>query len=223
MMKEAAETLVPKSPASCGSIGSTQRREIPALNAASARSRIASRGLASLGRKPLDAPGTVHAAAGARIEQAVVQAIRASLPELDLARRYAIAAPVRRARRRIAVAAARLGHRGLQRSTRRNALALRRGPGGKARTQRATREICIGIVRLDALHGAVDAHLALELGPDEDQAGGAACLELARLAAAVVRVEDEAGAFDAFQEHDAGRRRPGGIDRGERHRIGQRQ
>src|SRR5438105_342131 len=99
MMKEAAETLVPKSPASCGSIGSTQRREIPALNAASARSRIASRGLASLGRKPLDAPGTVHAAAAAGIEQAVVQAIRASLPELDRSPGYAVAAPVLRAQR----------------------------------------------------------------------------------------------------------------------------
>src|SRR5258708_34608791 len=94
MMKEAAETLVSKSAASCGSIGSTQRSEIPELNAASARSRIASRGAASLGRKPLDLPPTV--ALG--IEQTVVQAIRASLPELDLTRRYAITAPVRRAR-----------------------------------------------------------------------------------------------------------------------------
>src|SRR5258706_5290880 len=161
MMKEAAETLVPKSAASCGSIGSTQRSEIPELNAASARSRIASRAVASLGRKPLDLPPTV--ALG--IEQTVVQAIRASLPELDRARYYAIPAPMRWARRRIAVAAARLRHRRLDRSTRRNALALRRGPGGKARAQRARCEICIGIVRVDALHGAVDAHLALELRP----------------------------------------------------------
>src|SRR5258706_6806398 len=165
MMKEAAETLVPKSAASCGSIGSTQRSEIPELNAASARSRIASRAVASLGRKPVDLPPASAAASIPLVEQAVVQAIRASLPELDLARRYAITAPVRRARRRIAVAAARLRHRRLERSTRRNALALRRGPGGKARAQRARCEICIGIVRVDALHGAVDAHLALELRP----------------------------------------------------------
>src|SRR5260221_12747180 len=98
MMKEAAETLVPKSAASCGSIGSTQRSEIPELNAASARSRIASRAVASLGRKPLDLPPTV----ALDIEQTVVQAIRASLPELDRARRYAITAPVRRPRRGIA-------------------------------------------------------------------------------------------------------------------------
>src|SRR5256884_7833370 len=101
-MKEAAETLVPKSPASCGSIGSTQRSEIPELNAASARSTMASRELASLGRKPLDPPGTVHGLACARIEQTVVQPVGAALPELDLARQDAIAAPVRRPRRRIA-------------------------------------------------------------------------------------------------------------------------
>src|SRR5258707_3641897 len=104
MMKEAAETLVPKSAASCGSIGSTQRSEIPELNAASARSRIASRAVASLGRKPLDLPPTV----ALDIEQTVVQAIRASLPELDRARRYAITAPVRRAPRRTARTAAAL-------------------------------------------------------------------------------------------------------------------
>src|SRR5258706_1322808 len=108
MMKEAAETLVPKSAASCGSIGSTQRSEIPELNAASARSRIASRAVASLGRKPLDLPPAIAPAFIPLVEQTVVQAIRASLPELDLARRYAITAPVRRARRRIALAAARL-------------------------------------------------------------------------------------------------------------------
>src|SRR5947209_16247320 len=105
-MNEAAETLVAKSPASCGSIGSTQRSEIPELNAASGRSRIASRGLAWLGRKPLDAPGSVHGRAFARVPQTVVQPVGAALPELDLARRDAIAAPVRRSRGRIAVAPA---------------------------------------------------------------------------------------------------------------------
>src|SRR5258708_24557659 len=113
MMKEAAETVVSKSAASCGSIGSTQRSEIPELNAASARSRIASRGAASLGRKPLDLPPTV--ALG--IEQTVVQAIRASLPELDLTRRYAITAPGRRARGRVRRAAARPPPRRLRGST----------------------------------------------------------------------------------------------------------
>src|SRR5438874_12060595 len=132
-MKEVAETLVPNSPASCGSIGSTQRSEMPELNAASARSTMASRELASLGRKPLDLPGR----AVPDIKQTVVQPVGAALPELDRATQDAIAAPVRRPRRRIAMALARLFHRPLERSTVRNALALRRGPGGVARTERA--------------------------------------------------------------------------------------
>src|SRR5207247_5076182 len=98
------------------------------LNAASARSTMASRELASLGRKPLDLPGRPVS----HIEQTVVQPVGPALPELDLARLDTIAAPVRRPRRRIAIALARHFHRPLERSTVRNALALRRGPGGGA-------------------------------------------------------------------------------------------
>src|SRR5437867_4288523 len=185
-MKEAAETLVPKSPASCGSIGSTQRSEIPELNAASARSTIASRELASLGRKPLDLPGRPVS----HIEQTVVQPVGAALPELDLARRDAIAAPVRRSRGRIAVALAYFFHRPLECSTVRNALALRRGPRGMTRAERAAGEIGVRVSSVDPLDRAVDAHLALQVRPHEDQAGGAARFELARLAAAVIRIED---------------------------------
>src|SRR5712692_7080524 len=140
-MKEAAETLVPKSLASCGSIGSTQRSEIPELNAASARSTMASRELASLGRKPLDLPRR----AVPPIEQPVVQPVGAPLPELDLAGQHAVAAPVRRARWRIAVAAARLVHGIFEDCPGRHALALRGRPGGKARAERAAGEIGVGI------------------------------------------------------------------------------
>src|SRR5688500_1664803 len=97
MTIEAAETLVANSSASSGSMGSTQRCEIPALNPARARSWIASR---DLGRKPLDLP----ALAVLRIAQPVVQAVGASLPELDPLRNHAVAAPMRRTRRFIAVA-----------------------------------------------------------------------------------------------------------------------
>src|SRR5437879_9044145 len=66
MTDAAADTLLSNSTASLGSIGSTQRSEMPALNPASARSRIASRlREASLGRKPLDSP----AAAAKRIKR----------------------------------------------------------------------------------------------------------------------------------------------------------
>src|SRR5438309_867974 len=77
MTDAAADTLLSNSTASLGSIGSTQRSEMPALNPASARSRIASRlREASLGRKPLDSP----AASASRIKQAVVRPVGAPLP-----------------------------------------------------------------------------------------------------------------------------------------------
>src|SRR5918992_1243648 len=96
MTSAAAETLVPNSSASFGSMGSTQRCEMPALNPARARSRIASR---DLGGKPLDLP----AGAFARIEQAIVQPVGAALPEFHALRNDSITAPVRRARRLVAV------------------------------------------------------------------------------------------------------------------------
>ena len=152
-----------------------------------------------------------------------MQAIRAPLPELDLARQDAIAAPVRRPRRRIAVALARVFHRPLECSTVRNALALRRGPGGVASAERACDVIRVRVSSLDPRHRAVDAHLTLQVGPHEHQARRAARFELARLAALVIRIEDEAAALDAFQEHHPGAGCTIGAHGGERHRVGQRQ
>src|SRR5437660_10441033 len=60
----------------------------------------------ALGGKAHNAPGV----AVARIEQPVMQPVGAALPELELGRQHAIAAPVRRPWRRIAVAPARLCH-----------------------------------------------------------------------------------------------------------------
>ena len=51
----------------------------------------------------------------------------------------------------------------------------------------------------------------------------AARFELARLAALVIRIEDEAAALDAFQEHHPGAGCTIGAHGGERHRVGQRQ
>src|SRR5688572_30546693 len=68
-------------------------------------------------------------AAGAAVNQPVVQPIGASLPELDLLRNHAVAAPVRRARGLIAVAAPCFFHRAFKNLSRADCLALRRGPG----------------------------------------------------------------------------------------------
>src|SRR5438445_6757291 len=196
MTDAAADTLLSNSTASLGSIGSTQRSEMPALNPASARSRIASRlREASLGRKPLDSP----AAAAKRIKQAVVQPVGAALPELDALRNHAVAAPVRRPGRALAMAPAGLFHGGLQRGAARHALALRRGPGGEPGAERPGGEVGVRFPGAQLLDAALDADLPLQVRPEEHQARGGARVELAPLAAAVVRVEDEAAALDAFQ------------------------
>src|SRR6266545_6032869 len=201
MIAEAAETLVPKSVASFGSIGSTQRSEIPALNPASASRRIASRACdASLGRKPLDAPGTVHAAAFACVQQPVVQPVGAALPEFDRLRHDAVAAPVRWPRRALAVALARLFHRFFENFPGRYGFALLGSPGREARAERPGGEIVVGVLRADLFHAALDAHLALELRPQEHQARGGARFTLAALAAAVIGMEHEAAALDALQQ-----------------------
>src|SRR5437879_5619755 len=202
MMDAAADTLLSNSTASLGSIGSTQRNEMPALSPASARSRIASRRReASLGRKPLDSP----AAAASRVKQAVVQPVGAALPELHALRHHAVAAPVRRPKGALAMARTGFFHGGLQRGAVRHALALRRGPGRKPGAPRPGREVGVRFLGAQLLDAALDADLPLQVRPEEHQARGGARVELAALAAAVVRVEDEAAALDAFQEH-----RPGG-------------
>src|SRR2546425_12568551 len=129
---------------------------MPALNPASARSRIAS-GLreASLGRKPLDSP----AAAAKRIKQAVVQPVGAALPELDALRNHAVAAPVRGPKGALAMASTGFLHGGLQRGAVRHALALRRGPGGEAGAPRPGRK------ERGRFLGAQPLHAALHAGP----------------------------------------------------------
>src|SRR5438309_4315427 len=197
MTDAAADTLLSNSTASLGSIGSTQRSEMPALNPASARSRIASRlREASLGRKPLDSP-----AAAKRIKQAVVQPVGAALPELDALRNHAVAAPVRGPKGALAMAFTGFLHGGLQRGAVRHALALRRGPGGEPGAQRPGRKVRVRFLGAQLLDAALDADLPLQVRPEEHQARGGARVELAPLAAAVVRVEGEAAALDAFQEH----------------------
>src|SRR5574340_1040395 len=125
MTIDAAETLAPNSSASFGSIGSTERCEMPELNPASARSRIASRGAAALlGRKPLHPPGV----AGARVEQPVVQPVGAPLPELDALRQHAIAAPMRGAGWLLVEARASFFERFFELGAGGNGFALRRSP-----------------------------------------------------------------------------------------------
>src|SRR6266480_1378712 len=220
MTDAAADTLLSNSTASLGSIGSTQRSEMPALNPASARSRIASRlREASLGRKPLDSP----AASASRIKQAVVQPVGAALPELDALRNHAVAAPVRGPKGALAVAPTGFLHGSLQRGAVRHALALRRGPGREPGAQRPGRKVRVRLLGAQLLDAALDADLPLQVRPQDHQARGGARVQLAALAAAVVGVEDEAAALDAFQEHRPGGGRARFRYSSKRCRVGQRQ
>src|SRR5262245_50643327 len=69
---------------------------------------------APLGCKPLDLPARL----ASHIEQPVMQPVGAALPELDRARQQAVAAPLRRPGRVVAVTLAGLVHRLLEHLTR---------------------------------------------------------------------------------------------------------
>src|SRR6266404_1634883 len=124
------------------------------------------------GRKAHDAP--VAALAG--IDEAVMQPVGATLPELKLRRQHPVPAPVGGARRRVAIALPCGCHGFFQEFPGRNVLALRRGPGRKARAQGAACVISVRFRHRNTLDAAVDAYLALELRPHEDQARRAARL-----------------------------------------------
>ena len=147
-----------------------------------------------------------RAVAGA-IGDAIVQAARAALPELERVGHDAVAAPVRRPRHVVAGARARR-RRSAARATRgRRSRSLCGDAHAPMRESvRPRREVGVRLGGVDALDDALDAHLALELHPVEQQRRRRAVGELASLAALVVGEEHEAARVDALQQHDAGRR-----------------
>src|SRR6185436_15358696 len=157
------------------------------------------------------------------VDQPIVQSIGAALPELDFLRDHAVAAPLRRAGRGFPIAPPCVFHRGFEDLARNHFFALRRGPGGEPRAERTRRVVGIGLRGSDFFHSAVDAHLPLEVRPEEQQAGARAPAELLTFAAEVVGIKDESASLDALQQHDACRWSARGGHRGEGHRVGQRQ
>src|SRR5437016_4957227 len=107
------------------------------------------------GEQALAAP----AAALARIDDAVVQAERPILPELDALRQDAIARPVRRARHRaIAEARCRFGDALFEHSTAGNRARLIGGPGADLAEPRPRREIGIRLGRRHRLDRPFDTY-----------------------------------------------------------------
>src|SRR6202023_2206622 len=126
--------------------------------------------------QPLDGPAAAGRRVAPAVDQAIVEAAGASLPELDQLGAQAIAAPV-------------LGHRHLSPGE----TLARRGHGGlelgAAGDRRALSRRPRARVLLD---DPLDPHLAVAGRPVETQRRARIGGELARLAAAVVGEEDEA-------------------------------
>src|SRR5690606_23622092 len=150
----------------------------------------------------------------------VVAAARARRRELPGARRQALAAPPPGGGGVVArVGGVQLAHPRLELLAACDDLALRRGERAQAAAARARARVRLRLLARDARHRPLDAHLPAELLPVEEQRRLRVRLQLAALAAAVVREEDEPALVVALeQDHpDAGRALRG---RGrERHRL----
>src|SRR5262249_13740812 len=145
--------------------------------------------LPALRRQPFPRP----AAVAAEIAQPIVQAARASLPELVFVREHAKASPPRRPGN--GAAAVRLLHPlelALERLAALDRPAWFRGIHAVAALERTRGEVAIGFVGADALDAARHAHLPLERAPEEEQARPPCGLHLVRLPALVVGEEHEA-------------------------------
>ena len=135
----------------------------------------------------------------ATIANPIVQPRGATLPELDGVGSEAISAPMRRTRHGaavVAIARLHLGEAGLQRRAPPDGLALRRRPRSELRRARTAREIVGRFGGVERRREALDPHLPLELGPEEEQRRGGICRKLAALAALVVREEHEAAGIE---------------------------
>src|SRR5215211_6866825 len=120
-----------------------------------------------------------------------MQAAAPTLPELDRRRHDPIPAPVRRPRRRVAVRLRGILPALLEPRAIRNLGALRRGPGAVARAKRTRREVRIGFGSAHLLAAALDAHLALELLPEQHEARPFVRRQIAALPTLIVGIEHE--------------------------------
>ena len=112
------------------------------------------------------------------------------------------------------------GESGLQRRAPRDRLALRRRPRTELRRAGTPGEIGGRFRGFERRRDALDAHLPLEIGPEEEQRRVGFRRQLAALPAQVVREEHEAAVVEDLEQHDARGGPAVGIDRRERHRVG---
>src|SRR5690606_37573625 len=130
------------------------------------------------------------------VGHAIVHPVRAALPELELFGQHAIAAPPRRARDALAVRRARHLVARFEGVAAVDLPALLRRVDAPPAFEWPAGEVGIRLGGGHLLHRAGNAHLPLERGPVEQERGAAGLADLARLAALVVGVEDEAAGVD---------------------------
>jgi len=163
-----------------------------------------------------DSPAAIRLAA---VLQPVMQARRAALPELHARGQQTVAAPVRRARRRVAKALAVFGFARFERGAVGHFAALLGGPGAQPRAERARVVVGVALLLRNLFHHALDAHLALQPDPVEEQRRMGVGGQFRALVAGVVGEEGEAALVQVLEQHDAGGRLALRVDGGERHGI----
>src|SRR5271166_3563645 len=150
-------------------------------------------------RQPLDEPTSLAAS----IPQPVVQPAGSALPELDGRGDDAVSAPVLGAGN-LAVGILELEGTNacFQDLAIGNHLALARCPGAQPRAGRAALEVGVGFLDRGPHDRPFDPNLPLQIVPVENQGRVRVGIELAALAALVVREEDEALLVIPAQQYD---------------------
>jgi hypothetical protein len=168
------------------------------------------------GRESFDIPGIARAP----VEEAVVQAGGAALPELDHLRDHPIAAPERgQGDLSVGEFFLNLGELLHQEFARGDDFALVGNPGTDLRFTRARDEIFERLGGADFLYRALDDDLSLQRDPWEQQADAWVLFHLFRLAAAVVGKENEAVTVVVFQQYRPLIGHPVFVDGGQCHGV----
>lgn len=144
-----------------------------------------------------------------------------ALPELDSIGNQPKASPERRARNGAAKFCDNSRHFTIEKCSIRNFGALWRRPCADLTVAWPRPEISIRLGARNALDASFGAHLTIEQGPVKHECRAGILDELGGFAARVVGVEDEPAAAEPAMQHDAHRRHPFAIRRGERHGFGQ--
>lgn len=133
---------------------------------------------------------------------AVVVAKRTLHPELDEVGNESKADPVRRARNGTErEASGDGGDSGGEREAVGHRLGLARSPGTELAETRASREVGVGFVIFDAVHGALDAELALEFRPMETEGSLRVGVKIGGFGAVEMGVENEPAGIVRFQQN----------------------